>query len=307
LYTWLIKPIENDLKQANPQTILYAPDAQLRYIPLAALHDGQQWMIQRYAVNNITLQSLTEYRTQPPSDPRILAGAFADTGLNYPVVVGDRTLNFRGLPFAGKEVANLTAAMPNTASFFDQSFNLATLEPRMNAYNILHFATHAAFVPEQPEKSFILFGDGTPANLRDIGSWTLTNVDLVVLSACETGVGMNALGNAALQSNGIEILGLGYQFQKAGAKAAIASLWQVDDGGTQALMVEFYNALQNGTTKVEALRQAQIALIGGDFSTVGEKRSDIEVRSLEGVSPQVIDRLNHPYYWAPFILIGNGL
>ncbi len=125
----------------------------------------------------------------------------------------------------------------------------------------------------------------------------------MVLSACETGLG-GKLGN------GEEILGLGYQMQRAGARAVIASLWSVDDGGTQALMNTFYAALQTGKiTKAEALRQAQIALITGDYSALGEQRGTIALqRQIQQGMPQAVaNRLNHPYYWAPFILIGNGL
>jgi len=126
----------------------------------------------------------------------------------------------------------------------------------------------------------------------------LQNVNLVVLSACETGVG--GLGN------GEEILGLGYQIQKAGAKAVIASLWTVNDQSTEILMTAFYNALEQGKTKAEALQAAQTALITNDFSAVGGSRGTIAVVSNRTGLP-VSPSLNHPYYWAPFILIGNGL
>jgi len=122
-----------------------------------------------------------------------------------------------------------------------------------------------------------------------------------VLSACETGLGGN-LGTGA------EILGLGYQMQRAGARASIASLWTVDDGGTQVLMNAFYAALQGKNTKAEALRQAQIALITGDYMALGEQRGLIvAARVRDELKPEVANHLNHPYYWAPFILIGNGL
>jgi CHAT domain-containing protein len=172
----------------------------------------------------------------------------------------------------------------------------------MNDYSVVHLATHAAFVTGQPEESFILFGDGSRSTLRDVGSWRLPNVDLMVLSACETGLG-DKLGD------GKEVLGFGYQMQQTGARAAIASLWKVDDGGTQALMNAFYAALENGnTTKAEALRQAQITLITGDYTALGQQRGlEVQQRISNSVSPQVNSRLSHPYYWAPFILIGNGL
>ncbi|MGQ4647014.1 tetratricopeptide repeat protein [Lyngbya aestuarii] len=299
LYKWLIKPLENDLKAAEAETIIYAPDGQLRYIPLAALHDGEKWLVQRYRINNITAASLTELDTQPQSQLKILAGAFT-TG-RYSFTLGKERFNFGGLPYAGVEVETLAKTVANTTTLIDNAFNPEETKPKMGDYTVLHFATHGAIVPGTPEESFILFGDGTPVTIADVRNWNLNNIDLVVLSACETGLGGN-LGT------GSEILGLGYQMQRAGAKAAIASLWTVDDGGTQVLMNAFYTALLGNISKAEALREAQIALITGDYTALGEQRSSLAAVPIEDrVKPQVTNRLNHPYYWAPFILIGNGL
>jgi CHAT domain-containing protein len=102
--------------------------------------------------------------------------------------------------------------------------------------------------------------------------------------------------------NGEEILGFGYQMQKTGARAAIASLWAVDDGGTETLMSAFYTLLASSKLpKSEALRQAQVALITGKSPTSKQQNGS------NNISPPVASSLNHPYYWAPFILIGNGL
>jgi CHAT domain-containing protein/Tfp pilus assembly protein PilF len=301
LYNWLIQPIEAALKEANAKTIIYAPDGQLRYIPLAALYDGNQWLVQKYRLNNITALSLTEWEQQPQT-LKILAGAF--TQGNHSFQVGNNSFNFGGLPYAGKEVENLASTVPGTTKLFNRDFSQKETVAQMSDYSILHLATHASFVTGQPEDSFILFGNGDRANFRDVETWPLTNTDLVVLSACETGVG-GKLGD------GTEILGFGYLMQQAGARAAIASLWSVDDGGTQILMNAFYSAVENGMSKAEALRQAQIALITKDLSAVGGSRGEdawIEVVSTRtGLPKQVSNNLNHPYYWAPFILIGNGL
>jgi CHAT domain-containing protein/Flp pilus assembly protein TadD len=301
LYTWLIKPLEADLKQTNAQSILYAPDGQLRYIPLAALHDGHQWLTQRLRINNITAKSLSNLAPQSNTPPlKVLAGAF--TQGSYQFNVGTQQFSFDGLPFAKKEISQLVAAVPGTTQFLDQSFSLAAVTPRMNEYSVLHLATHAAFLPGQPEDSFILFGNGDRATLRDIGQWTLNNIDMVILSACETGLGLK-LGN------GVEILGLGYQFQTRGVKATIASLWQVNDESTQLLMNTLYAQLKKGnTSKAEALRQAQLTLMQSKGGSSGQTKGSISVQSKEGTSAssQTID-YNHPYYWAPFILIGNGL
>ncbi|MCP2727013.1 CHAT domain-containing protein [Limnofasciculus baicalensis] len=302
LYDWLIKPLEEDLKAAGAKTIIYAPDGALRYIPLAALYDGEEWLIQRYRINNITAASLTEINTQPQPQLKILAGAFANG--SYSIHVGNEVFNFTGLPFAKVEVDNLAQIVPNTTKLIDTAFTPEAIISQMDNYNVVHFATHGVFVDGTPEESFILFGDGKRVTLTDIENWKMKNVDLVVLSACETGLG-GKLGN------GEEILGLGYQIQRAGARATIASLWTVNDSSTQLLMNGFYTALESGKiTKAEALRQAQIALITKDDTALGVQRGAIvsQRRQLrEGLQPDVANHLNHPYYWAPFILIGNGL
>ncbi|MBO3463228.1 CHAT domain-containing protein [Aetokthonos hydrillicola Thurmond2011] len=294
LYDWLIKPIEKDLKVSGAQTLIYAPDDQLRYIPLAALYDGKQWLVQRFSINNITAASLTRFNTSSNSQLHVLAAAF--TKGSYQVKVANRQFTLSGLPFAAREVETLANVVPGTKKLLGDAFSPKTTVPQLDDYTIVHFATHAGFVVGKPEDSFILFGNGEHVTLKDVANWSLPHVDLVVLSACETAVG-GKLGN------GEEILGFGYQIQKTGARAAIASLWTVDDGGTQALMSAFYTLLSSGKlTKAEALQQAQIALITGNFPKLGQHQS----RS-HSVTSVPTDNFSHPYYWAPFILIGNGL
>ncbi|NET44440.1 tetratricopeptide repeat protein [Okeania sp. SIO2B3] len=281
LYKLLIEPLETDLFLAQTKTIIYAPDGLLRYIPIAALYDGKKWLIERFNINNITAASLTNFNSKPLGKLRVLAAAFSQG--NYKFLVGSREFRFSGLKFAGQEVETLAKMIPNTTKLLNQAFNWNEIISRVNKYNILHFATHADFVNGQPEDSFILFGDGSRLTLRDITNLSLPNIDLAVLSACRTGVG-------GILKDGSEILGLGYQMQRAGVKTSLASLWQVDDLGTQVLMIKFYRALKTGNiTKAEALRKAQLALINGSINEEEAKR------------------LRHPYYWAPFILIGDGL
>jgi CHAT domain-containing protein/uncharacterized protein HemY len=297
LYDLLIKPLEKDLNQANPKTIIYAPDGKLRYIPLAALHDGKQWLIERYRINNITAKSLTDFTAKPKPLNRLLAGAFVEGKHN--LKVGERDFIFNGLPFTLPEVENLANIIPQTKQLINEQFSKNAVIASMNEHDILHFATHAAFVPEDSSQSFILFGNGEKATLEEIGNWTLNNVDLVVLSACETGLG--GLGN------GEEVLGLGYQFQNRGVRATIASLWRVNDASTQTLMNKFYGVLKDDVTKAEALRQAQIALIKDDGSTTGMKNRGIIDVEVVKQPQEKTKKFQHPYYWAPFILIGNGL
>jgi CHAT domain-containing protein/tetratricopeptide (TPR) repeat protein len=291
LYNWLIKPIEEILAQGNTKTIIYAPDGQLRYIPLAALHDGNQWIAERFQVNYVTAVSLFHLNSQPRTQPRVLAGAFSEG--RYNIQRGGTFLPFSGLPFAKPEVETIARLYPNTRQLIDRAFTRAATEPILNDYNIVHLATHAMFTTGSPEDSFILFGDGSTITMRDVSSLDLDNVDLVVLSSCQTAVSTMQL------TDGKEILGFGYQIQETGARAAIASLWAVDDGGTEALMSRFYTALQSGNlSKTAALQQAQIALIQGATLT--------PLAHLDNPENQPTT-LEHPYYWASFILIGNGL
>ncbi|MEO0533577.1 MAG: CHAT domain-containing protein [Cyanobacteria bacterium P01_A01_bin.123] len=306
LYDWLIRPIEADLAQAEAKTIIYAPDLQLRYVPLAALHDGDQWLIETYRVNNITAASLDDLDNAPsPGGLNILATAFTEG--RHEVPVGEQTLRFSGLPFAGVEVENLATLVPGTEQRLNENFS-ADIVYEMDDYRIVHLATHAIFNPGPPENSFILFGNGDRATLADVKNWSFPNVELIVLSACETAVGDVPLGN------GEEILGFGYLMQLAGADAAIASLWAVDDGGTQILMNGFYDVLnQGGLAKAEALRQAQISLIraGEEGRATGsggdDNRGGFELVPTDNGSNLDPSDLSHPHYWAPFILIGNGL
>jgi CHAT domain-containing protein len=288
MYTWLIKPFETELAELKIDTIIYAPDGQLRYIPLAALHDGKQWLIEKYRVNNITAASLTKFNKPPISTPKIFAGAFGNVNKQ----------GFSGLPATITEVKKIRDRFPNTTTLIETAFTKELTTTNSNSYTILHLATHGQLSTGDPKDSFIIFGDGEKATISDIRRWSLTNVDLVVLSACQSGLG-------AKLGSGVEILGLGYQMQAAGARVAIASLWKVDDAGTQALMEAFYDELKKGDVSVvEALRRAQIAMINSDKK--GTDSSDRAGVRIVGTVPNS-STLSHPYYWSAFFAIGNGL
>ncbi len=303
LYEWLMQPIIDDLEASGVDTILYAADGALRYIPIAALHDGNQWLTERFTINHITAASLTDFTQQGANDLNILAGAFPEQDVY--VDLGTEQVWFSGLPFAQEEVQNLVSSIPQTTAFFSQDFNRTAIETRLgDNYTIIHLATHAEFRSGHPTDSFILLGDGDRLTVADLNRWQLPDVDLVVLSACKTAVS-SELGDGA------EILGFGYQMQQTGADAAIAFLWYVSDGGTQVLMDAFYTALDNGLSESEALRRSQQALITSDTSVLGGDRGN--TATIEIVDPRTGELLSnspdlaHPYYWAPFILIGNGL
>ncbi len=276
LYSWLIKPIEDELTKAKIDTIIYAPDNQLRYLPLTALYDGEKWLVERFAVNNIIAASMTKFETQPKNQPRVLAAALTEG--KYQVQIGTRQVQLR--PTTGKLVENLAETIPGSRLLVNSEFSSQTTINDFNDYNILHLDTPVALLTEKeangkPEDSFILFGDGDRITLSDMENWSLSNVDLVVLSASETNI-------SGRMGNGEEIVGFGYQMQNAGVETIITSLWRVNDDLDQ-LMNTFYTVLQEGKSKTEALRAAQINMITG--------------KDKEG---------SKPYYWASFILMGNG-
>ncbi|MGR3278716.1 CHAT domain-containing protein [Acaryochloris marina NIES-2412] len=302
LYRWFIEPVKAELEQANIQTLIYAPDGQMRYVPLAALYNGSNWLVEKYKVNYITALNLTDLDTQSFQTPSILAGAFTDK--SGQVKVGDRNFDFGPIPAARKEIETLAQNFSRTKTLTGSDFNRKTLSTqKLNRHNIVHLATHGQLVAGSPEDSFILLNNGEHISLREIKDWQLPNVGLVVLSACQTALG-DQLGS------GIEIIGFGYQLQLAQARAAIATLWSINDTTTSDLMDAFYKRLkQDSPNPVDALQKAQIDLItSSDSTSDNEVRSSVEWEpGTDKTNPLIGQNLAHPYYWAPFILIGNGL
>ncbi len=130
----------------------------VRYIPIGALHDGKQWLTERYAINIITAKSLTNLTQQPTQQPKILAGAIGSQRQEITTVtVGTRSFDFSGLPATLTEVDSIQALQPSTNLLKTTQFILPNVKPKLADYTILHLATHAAIVPGDPKDSFILF------------------------------------------------------------------------------------------------------------------------------------------------------
>jgi CHAT domain-containing protein len=173
-----------------------------------------------------------------------------------------------------------------------------------NHYSVVHIASHFAFEPGTDRNSFLLLGDGSRLTLDEFRSLPqlLQGVELLTLSACDTAVGGE-------DADGREVEGLAVLAQRQGAKAVIATLWSVADASTAILMKEFYRlrTADPTMTKAQALQQAQLALLSG---AARGGASDNRSVSTELVSPGtfVTDPARpyaHPYYWAPFLLMGN--
>ncbi len=180
------------------------------------------------------------------------------------------------------------------------------MENNLRGHKVLHIATHGEFKPSNPRDSYFLLGTGTPYAIPDIQTLRdLRDVHLVVLSACETGLG-------GADSLGLEIAGISSFFlgDRDRAKAVMASLWLVNDASTSLLMQEFYKNLATGQlSKAEALRQAQLEFLQAKLTAKdAPQRSDL-IATGSGRSERHQSPANfaHPYYWAPFILIGNSL
>ncbi|MBT9313483.1 CHAT domain-containing tetratricopeptide repeat protein [Leptothoe kymatousa] len=297
LYDWLIQPLAAELSNNQIKHLIFAHDRYTRYIPMAALHDGEQYLIEQYAVSSILAATETDL-DPPPGDPSVLGLGLSDPAPpfraleNVPIeldnIVKENSRDRNGF-YAGKV-------------FLNQAFNQDLMRSEVYQHQILHIATHAKFEPGSPDRSFIVLGNGEPLAIPEIDTLLqadLENVHLVVLSACETAYGERG-------SDGREIAGISSYFLKGNrAQAVMASLWAVNDQSTSLLMQRFYEFLATGTlTKAEALQQAQLSLLySQDVPTrLGAMRSGIASDWAERPAGAA-----HPYHWAPFILIGNAL
>lgn len=318
LYDVLIKPIEADLKGIDADTILWSLDGTLRYIPTAALWDKDKgYLAERFSNVVLTLAS-RDTLGLPVADKQNLNA--------LGVGVSKETEGFSALTAVPDELdCIITDAAAKTVSakpvcqngviegkkLLDEDFTLTAFEDLVGRYPIIHIASHFSLNPGNDNDSFLLLGGGaekryTVENLRGV---SLADVELLVLSACNTAT------PGGEKTNGVEIEGFGAAAQKQGAKSVLATLWAVADSSTRDLMVNFYGLYdKNYMSKAEAVRQAQTAMIYGKYKPAdGNAKTRSGVRKTEGGAnknqiPFITDenaRFAHPYYWSPFILIGN--
>jgi len=188
--------------------------------------------------------------------------------------------------------------------YLDAAFTKQQVQNSLNLETpVIHIASHFVFAPGNESASFLLLGDGTRLSLDELRySFDFSHVELLTLSACETamGGGKNSLGQ--------EIEGFGALAQIEGAKAVIATLWSVSDDSTAQFMKKFYELKESNAdvTKAEAIRLSQLSLLdmhlASPFDQQGGERGGVLQEKASGMK-----EYNHPYYWAPFILMGNWL
>lgn len=310
LYDILLKPIESELKTNNIQNLVFALDRVTRYIPMSALHDGNNYLIENYSISTVLSAELTNTKEHSLTNPQ--ATSVLALGLS------EAKAGFNPLPHVPDELDAVVRKNSTDSQgiypgleFLNQAFNREVLRNHLVNQQVLHIATHGKFVPTSYLDSFLLLGTGEKLTIEDIKALPyMPDIQLVVLSACESALGGNL--------DGIEISSMSYYFLSRGAKAVMASLWLVNDASTSQLMQQFYSKLAAETpiapvTKAQALRQAQLSMLRGEAVTTinAAPRRSLGIRPrLSSSAASTYSKapgFSHPYYWAPFILIGNGL
>jgi CHAT domain-containing protein len=269
VYDWLLRPAMAEISTSQAKTLVFVLDGALRNVPMAALHNGKQFLIENYSVA-ITpgLQLLSPQRL---SNQRLgaLVGGLAQARDEFPA-----------LPAVKNEVQKIEAELPSRV-LFDQKFTTSAFQSSISqaSFPIVHLATHGKF-SSRAEDTFILTWDGR-LKVADLSGVLQTvdlarerSLELLVLSACETAEGdpQSALGLA-----GVAV--------RSGARSTVATLWRVNDEASASLMEQFYNELaqvrKTRISKAEALRRAQLSILRNP--KYGQQ----------------------PFFWAAYVLIGN--
>ncbi|MDJ1180419.1 CHAT domain-containing protein [Roseofilum sp. BLCC_M91] len=274
LYYILIRPIEDQLNAYNPEHLSIIATGQLRYIPFESLNDREtkQFLIEKYPINYLTRLSPTPSNPQTRNNSRRLL-AFGNPKPDPPL----------DLPGTEAEVNTITQLFRNSQGYLHQSATLDQFKTQAPKFPFLHLATHGCF-QDQPcqfeseengktdtatlAANTILFAD-RQWPIQDAALLGLTDTRLIALSACQTAREADLEGNS--------ISGVAYLFERAGAQAVMASLWQAEDRYTKELMSDFYQYITEGMTQAQALRQAKLNQLK-----------------------------HHPHIWSPFILIGDA-
>ncbi|MBD2165152.1 CHAT domain-containing protein [Calothrix membranacea FACHB-236] len=267
IYNWLLQPAQEYLAKSQIKTLVFVLDGSLRNIPMAALYDGQQYLIQKYAIALTPgLQLLTPKSWSQQQIKALTAG------------ITEARQGFSALSNVAQELNQIKSEVP-TKVLLNQKFTSQNFQEQVNSvlFPVVHLATHGQF-SSQADETFILTWDSRinvnqlDTLLRIRETQRQNAIELLVLSACQTAAGDK---RAALGLAGIAV--------RAGARSTLASLWNVDDKSTAELMSQFYRELTSQKlTKAEALRQAQLALLNNP-------------------------KYQHPLFWAAYVLVGNWL
>lgn len=316
LYKILVGPVAKDLEDAKATTLMWSLDGTLRYLPIAALHDGEKYMVEKYRNTVFTPASQSRLEKPPNGKWRGLGLGVSKSAVPLPFVVDE----LYGIIRDDADKASADGVLAGKI-MLDDTFTkdgMKTALRQGKGFSLVHIASHFVFKPGNETDSYLLLGGQATATDED-KHLTLAEVqrapnlfrgvELLTLSACNTGVGNSAAGAGA------EVENFGVLAQLKGARAVIATLWRVNDKSTMRLMRTFYQ-LHNDRPdlpKADALQHAQLALLRGQIvTTPGEPARGGEAAANDQtaetlprfkVDPQA--PYSHPYYWAPFVLIGN--
>jgi CHAT domain-containing protein/tetratricopeptide (TPR) repeat protein len=309
LYKILIVPVKADLDQAKAETLVWSLDGVLRYVPIAALYDGKHYVVESYNTATISPTSIVNLAPQP--DMANISTVAMGLSQKYEEQLPALPAVESELDDVVKDakVPGANGALAGTI-LLNAQFTEKAMENQLGGQpTVVHIASHFVYSPAgDASQSYLLLagkdqgGEAfhlTVKDFRDDVNLSLSETALLTLSACETGM-------SGSERDGREVDGLGMTAEYKGAKAVISTLWSVNDASTGKLMGDFYKRWADGAgkvTKVEALRQAQLDLLlekvtrgaGGNGRGFVKTKSDLDAPT--GYA--------HPYYWAPFVLMGN--
>jgi CHAT domain-containing protein len=289
LYDIVGRPIDEAAQKTHAKRLVLWLDGSLRYIPFAALGDGNHLLVDRYALQTYSPADIVSgVRPLPAAllQVRGLGVTQASAGFDALPAMADELCDvvrgpINGLAHAGADCAGPTqgnGALPGEG-FADDAFTEIRLRAVLASsvdYSVLHIGSHFSLRPGNTLRSFLVLGDGTRMSLESIRQLSFAGIDLVTLSACQTGL------SGAIRDDGREIEGFSTIVQQRGARQVIASLWTVEDRSTAILMRGLYNSLAaNADDGAAALRDAQLALRA---TVIGGQRP-----------------YEQPFFWAGFV------
>ena len=245
LYEWLFRPYEKDLIEKGVETVVFVPDGALRLLPLGALHDGRQYLVERFVFAKSPGLTLTDSQSMDRDDISIMSAGLTKSVQGFP-----------SLPFVANELDSI-GALYRTMRVQDEEFLVENVDKELarRSYPIVHIATHGWFKPDAQD-SFLLTYDGKMtmshlARFIERSRYGDEPIELLTLSACQTAAGDD---QAALGLAGLSV--------RSGARSALATLWLINDEASSILMAEFYTQLKDSNiSKAKALQRAQIKLL----------------------------------------------
>ncbi len=269
LYKWLIAPLAEDLESQKINNLVFIMDAGLRSLPVAALHDGQGFLIEKYSVGLMPSLSLTDTRYRNIQKEAVFAMGVSQPNNDNEEIKAEELSPLPAVADELKKVQEIGGG--KSQLLLDKQATLDNLKLQSQNFSIIHLATHGEFKGDVNNSYIMLWDRLLRLNqVRELGWYKQQPaIELIVLSACKTATG----------NDNMELGFAGFAVQ-AGAKSALASLWYVSDDGTSELMTDFYQQLKTAPIKAEALRKAQLAMIQSD-------------------------EFFHPYYWSAFTMIGS--